>query len=162
MYNRNGTPKRETNWPDAAKLNPFVASNHKEIEEASLKDPSVRQILASVDLHRAAPIASALTAFNILEMAEQTELKRKAVEPKEEEDEFFIRDNSGTPYLYFKRTGSVGIENAAGLGMTLKFISGKGHGTSTSSTRETYRGRTSSELFIQMNLGMDFRFNKVS
>ena len=69
MFNRNGTPKVETNWPDAVKLNPFVTRNHKEIEEACLNDASVRQILASIDLHRAAPIATALTAFNILEMA---------------------------------------------------------------------------------------------
>ena len=69
MFNRNGTAKIETNWPAAVKLNPFVTGNHKEIEEACLNDASVRQILASIDLHRAAPVSTALTAFNILEMA---------------------------------------------------------------------------------------------
>ena len=89
---------------------------------------------------------------NIL-FSEETEMK-KFVPPKpQEEEDDFVRDQSGIPYLLFKRVGSIGIEKSATIGETIRICTGKGLSTNPNSTHESYRGRTSCETFMMLNLG---------
>ena len=75
--------------------------------------------------------------------------------PTNEDDEpAFIHDRTGIPYLYFKRVGCIGVERSAVIGETVRICTGKGLSTSESAVHESYRGRTSSETFIMLNLGM--------
>ena len=68
MFNRDGSPKEEVVWPEAVKLNPFEPANHGTIEEACLADAETRKILGSIDIHRAAKVSIAMTAYNVVEM----------------------------------------------------------------------------------------------
>ena len=105
------------------------------------------------------------TAMTVIEMAKHSEIKtyNKVGDDDDTEDgEGFKRNKSGKPYLLQKRTGCVGIEEEAKLGISTRFCTGKGYGTSAEAVSETYRGRTSSECFITLSLGMVISDNNMN
>ena len=86
--------------------------------------------------------------------SENTEIRKYTPPPTNEDDEDnFVRDRTGIPYLYFNNTGNIGVEKAAIIGETMRICTGKGLTTSPEATHESYRGRTSSETFMMLNLG---------
>ena len=73
--------------------------------------------------------------------------------PPVEEDEDTMKKPKQIQYLFFNRTGTIGVERVAKIGETLRICTGKGKGTAITATRESYRGRTSAESWIMINLG---------